>query len=203
MGAGQAAVTGPAQAAVAEALGEGGLDTGADRVTLLPVLGLLVQTVAGLDLVEFTGGQQGQCPGTGGRSGVLGTDRTGQAGGLAEADLDVVVTADPQRSPVPTDLSLRAGDLLILLVHGESGLGEAVTGLGLVAVVGHDRTQQGDAVHPAGAFDLHGADVGGVDHVLSRSQATFGEVVVDRLGELAVLDRGDRGRHVHHHLGQP
>ncbi|MFD7020916.1 hypothetical protein [Streptomyces sp. NPDC059928] len=56
-----------------------------------------------------------------------------------------------------------------------------------MAVVGHDGAEQGDSVHSACAFDLCGADVGGVDHVLDRGQAALREVVVDRLGELVVL----------------
>ncbi|WP_225900953.1 hypothetical protein [Streptomyces sp. RLB3-17] len=37
--------------------------------------------------------------------------------------------------------------------------------------------------------------------MLGRDQGGLGQVVVDLLGELAVLDRGDRGGHVHHDLG--
>lgn len=71
-----------------------------------------------------------------------------------------------------------------------------------MTVVGCDRAEQGDAVHPPGAFDLHGADVGGVDRVLGRGQVDRREVVVDLGGELAVLDRGDRDGHVNDRLRQ-
>jgi hypothetical protein len=66
VGSGEASVAGAAQAAGADVLGEGGFDPGPYRVTPLPVLGLLVQPVAGLDFVEFAGGQERECAGPGG-----------------------------------------------------------------------------------------------------------------------------------------
>lgn len=90
----------------------------------------------------------------------------------------------------------------MLPVDREGALVEPGPAFGLVAVVGRDRAEQGDAVHPPGAFDLHGADVGGVDRLLGRSEVDRREVVVDLCGELAVLDRGDRGGHVHDHFRQ-
>ncbi|MEU6520020.1 hypothetical protein [Streptomyces sp. NPDC046978] len=57
-------------------------------------------------------------------------------------------------------------------------------------------------MHPLGGFDLRAAGVGGVDRVLGRGQVHRHEVVVDLGGELAVLDRGDSGGHVHDHLWQ-
>ncbi|MEU9547219.1 hypothetical protein, partial [Streptomyces mirabilis] len=52
-----------------------------------------------------------------------------------------------------------------------------------------------------GALYMSRGDVGGIDHVLGRSQGGLRQVVVDLLGQLAVLDRGDRGGDVHHDLG--
>lgn len=51
VGPGQAGVAGTAQSVGPDVLRKGGLDTGADRVTVLPLLGLLVEPVSRLDLM--------------------------------------------------------------------------------------------------------------------------------------------------------
>ncbi len=71
-----------------------------------------------------------------------------------------------------------------------------------MAGVGSDRAEQRDLVDALGVFDALRGHVGGIDHVLARRQAGRGEVVVDLVGELTVLDRGNRRGHVHHHLRQ-
>lgn len=69
-------------------------------------------------------------------------------------------------------------------------------------MVGDNRAEQCDPVDLLGALDMSRGDVGGIDHVLGRSQGGLGQVVVNLPGELAVLDRGDRGGDVHHDLGR-
>lgn len=110
MGLSQAPVAGSAEAAGANVLGEGGLDSGPDRVAVLPLPGPLVEAVGLLDLVQFTGGQQGKRARTDFGVGALGPVRAGPAGGLPEADLDVVVAGDPQWLPGPAGLPAGADD---------------------------------------------------------------------------------------------
>lgn len=50
--AGQASIAASAQAVSSYVLREGGLGAGADRVSMLPLFGLLVEPVARLDLVQ-------------------------------------------------------------------------------------------------------------------------------------------------------
>ena len=171
-------------------LGEGGFDAGTDRVPAL------------LDLVQFAGGQQRERAWTADGVGALRADGTGQAGGLVELDLDVVVSADAQGPPLAAEVALGARGPAVVPVDCEDGLVRPCLAFRLVTVVGHDRAEQGNAVHLIGPFDLRGADVGGVDRVLGRDQVDRREGIVDLGGERAVLDRGDRGGRVHNHLRQ-
>lgn len=72
---------------------------------------------------------------------------------------------------------------------------------GLAAAVGDYRAEQRDPVNLLGALDVSRGDVAGINHVLRRHQGCLGQVIVDPLGEPAILHRGDRGGDVHHDLG--
>jgi hypothetical protein len=91
MGLSHPAVAGTAQAVDPDVLGERGFDPGADRVAALPLLGGLVEAVARLDLMQRAG-QQCDRAGIGGRVGALRPDGAGEAGGVVESDLDVLVS---------------------------------------------------------------------------------------------------------------
>ncbi|MGK3945152.1 hypothetical protein [Streptomyces sp. RP5T] len=66
-------------------------------------------------------------------------------------------------------------------------------GLGLAALVGDDWTEQGGALHLPGPFDTGRGDVAGIDDGLGGQQLPLGELIVDSVGQLDVLDGGDGG----------
>ncbi|GGZ41476.1 hypothetical protein GCM10010365_72730 [Streptomyces poonensis] len=107
----------------------------------------LLEPVARLDLVQGLAGQQGEGPWPVVES--VHWARTGQARQSFLANWIWMQSCPPMRSGRHARLTAPCGQVACRMSQSmvKAVLFEALSGLGLVAVVGGDRTEQGDAVH--------------------------------------------------------
>jgi hypothetical protein len=146
-------------------LGEGGLDTGADVVILLPLVGGLF-TAAGVQDLLLGGGKKGKTAApfaVGGGVGARAPDEAACAVGRGEVDAGEFGTAVlALGGPAEAGLVLGARHSLGVPVDAERGLRETFALMGIQS----DRSEQIDPVFVTGGQDMSGGDVAAVDHVL-------------------------------------
>lgn len=188
-----AAATAPHAVSVGE-LVDRALHSGADHVSGLPLGRLLFGADAELQVTQLVRGKSYGAGAVGG-AGALRACRAGAALALGEPCHDQR-GGGGRGGRVGTllaraDLSLGAGDLLLVVVDVEVVPGQALVAAVLAGGVALQRTGDGDLVFTGSVFQVGQRGVAGVAQVLGGQQAATRQAGVDAGQDLAVVGGGD------------